>query len=195
MQTRPSSLCLTLLGMLMPLRADADSKPDAVRPWFQRSLVGMEVGPTGAQFSHSDTNDARYCSRFDGREVVRRCGAAGCEYLVIWARDGDYAYYDSKLPLKAPGLSRRDVLREAVEEARRYKLPVLAYCVVQQNGHFLDAHPEWAMRDVKSNRLERFCYNSGYLEAMKQIVAEQLVYGISTHCSRKITPGTARRSG
>jgi hypothetical protein len=47
----------------------------------------MEVGPTGAQFGHSDPNDARYCSQFSGREIVRRCVAAHCDYLVIWARD------------------------------------------------------------------------------------------------------------
>lgn len=28
-------------------------------PWHERALVGLEVGPTGAQFGHSDTNDAR----------------------------------------------------------------------------------------------------------------------------------------
>jgi hypothetical protein len=35
---------------------------------------------------------------------------AGCEYLVIWARDGDYAHYDSKVLLKCPGLDKRDVV-------------------------------------------------------------------------------------
>jgi hypothetical protein len=104
--------------------------------------------------------------------------AAHCDYLVIWARDGDYAYYDSKLLPKAPGLGRRDPLRETVEEARRYELPVIAYCVVQQGGHFLDAHPELAMRDPAGNRIGRFCYNSGYLDVMKEILAEQLAYGI-----------------
>ncbi len=138
----------------------------------------MEVGPTGAQFGYSDTNDARYCSRFDGREIVRRAVAAHCEYLVLWARDGDYAYYVSKFLPKAPGLGGRDPLREAVEEARQHRLPLLAYCVVQQGGHFLKAHPEWEMHGADGKPLGRFCLNSGYLEAMKQIVAEELVYGI-----------------
>ena len=138
----------------------------------------MEVGPTGAQFGHSDTNDTRYCAKFDGREIVRRCVAAHCEYVVIWARDGDFAYYDSKLLLKAPGLGARDALRETVDEARKHKLPVIAYCVVQQGGHYLAAHPEFEMRDPHGKRIGRFCYNTGYLDAMKQIVAEQLAYGI-----------------
>lgn len=149
------------------------------QPWFRRSLVGMEVGPTGAQFGHSDPNDARYCIRFDGREIVRCCVAAHCDYLVIWARDGDYAYYDSALLPKAPGLDGRDPLRETVEEATRHKLPVIAYCVVQQGGHYLRQHPEFEVRDPAGNRIGRFCYNSGYLKAMKQIVAEQLAYGVA----------------
>jgi len=169
--------CLTLgLCSARPIRAAEETVSP---PWFRRSLVGMEVGPTGAQFGHSDPNDARYCVRFDGRRIVRRCVAADCDYVVIWARDGDYAYYDSRLLPKAPGLGSRDPLRETVEEAAKHKLPVIAYCVVQQDGHFLQAHPEFAMRDPAGNRIGRFCYNSGYLEVMKQIVAEQLAYGIA----------------
>jgi len=169
-----------LLGLLATelavVAAAAASLADT--PWFEHALVGMEVGPTGAQFGHSDTNDTRYCAKFDGREIVRRCVSARCEYVVIWARDGDFAYYDSKLLLKAPGLGTRDPLRETVEEARQHKLPVIAYCVVQQGGHYLAAHPEFEMRDPQGKRIGRFCYNTGYLDVMKQIVTEQLAYGI-----------------
>ena len=165
-------LCLpALLGVA--LRAHA-----AEEPWFKRHLLGMEVGPTGAHFGHSDPDDPRYCARFDGREIVRRAVAAHSEYLVLWVRDGDYAYYDSKTLPKAPGLGARDPLRETMDEARQHKLPVIAYCVVQQGGHFLKAHPEWEMRGVDGRPIGRFCLNAGYLDAMKQIVAEQLAYGI-----------------
>ncbi len=106
-----------LLGVVLVAQA-------ADQPWFTRHLVGMEVGPTGAQFGHSDSNDVRYAARFDGREIVRRCVAAHSEYLVLWVRNGDYAYYDSKLLPKAPGLGARDPLREAMDEARfRTRLP------------------------------------------------------------------------
>lgn len=168
---------IVVWGLPTPSGGVTDTGGD--HPWYRRSLVGMEVGPTGAQFGHSDPNDTRYCARFDGREIVRRCVSAHCDYLVIWARDGDYAYYDSKLLPKAPGLGERDPLRETVEEAAKHKLPVIAYCVVQQGGHYLRKHPEFEMRDPAGNRIGRFCYNSGYLDVMKQIVAEQLAYGIA----------------
>ena len=142
--------------MLLPMVAAGG--PD--RAWFEGVLVGIETGPTGAQFGHSDTNDTRYCARFDGREIVRQAVAAHSEYLVLWVRDGDYAYYDSKLLPRAPGLGGRDPLREALEEARRHNLPLIAYCVVQQGGHFLKAHPEWEMRGKDGQPLGRFCYRS-----------------------------------
>jgi len=170
---RLNPIPMTLLTAVL-----AGSLVAAEAAWFERALVGMEIGPTGAQWGHSDTNDVRYCARFDGREIVRHAIAARSEYLVLWVRDGDYAYYDSKLLPKAPGLGQRDPLREALDEARLSKLPIIAYCVVQQGGHFLQAHPEWEMRGADGKPIGRFCYNSGYLEAMKQIVAEQLGYGI-----------------
>ncbi|MDD2764884.1 MAG: hypothetical protein PHE83_13025 [Opitutaceae bacterium] len=148
-------------------------------PWYQEKLLGMEVGPTGAQMGYSDPTDPRYCARFDGREIVRHCVAAHAEYLVIWARDGDYAYYDSKFLTKCPGLGSRDVLREAVDEARQHHLPLIAYCVMQQGGNYLAAHPEYAMRDAQGNTLAGlYCFNSGYLEDLKRMAVEQLAYGI-----------------
>ncbi len=149
-------------------------------PWFERSLVGMEVGPTGAQFGNSDPSDTAYAAAFDGRAIVARCLEAHCEYLVIWARDGDYAYYDSRVALKCPGLGTRDVLRETVDAAAPHDLPVIAYCVVQQGGHFLAAHPEFAMRDAQGAVIPgRFCLNSGYLETLRQLATEMLAYGIA----------------
>ncbi len=158
--------------------SSADSPPQASRRWYEKCLVGMEVGPTGAQFGYSEPSDAVYASHFNGRDIVRKCVEANSQYLVIWARDGDWAYYDSKVARKCPGLGERDVLREAVDEAQQHKLPIIAYCVVQQGGHFLQDHPEYQMVDVAGNRIGRFCFNSGYLEPMKQLLAEQLAYGL-----------------
>lgn len=146
--------------------------------WYARSIVGMEVGPTGAQFGYSDPEDTRYCELWDGREIVRRCVEANAEYLVLWLRDGDYAYYDSRILPKAPGLGERDPLREALDEAKKHGLPIISYCVVQQGGLYLEQHPEWQMRAADGQPIGRFCFNSGYIEAIKAMVAEQLSYGI-----------------
>jgi hypothetical protein len=151
---------------------------EVTRPWFARSIVGMEVGPTGAQFGDSDPEDTRYCKVWNGREIVEACVKAQSEYLVLWLRDGDFAYYDSKILPKAPGLADRDPLREAIDAAKKHGLPIISYCVVQQGGIFLNAHPEWQMRAADGNLIGRFCLNSGYLEAIQAIVAEQMAYGI-----------------
>ncbi|MDQ1255704.1 MAG: hypothetical protein QG656_297, partial [Candidatus Hydrogenedentes bacterium] len=167
-----------IAGLITVHQMAVADEPESGAPWYKRMLVGMEVGPTGAQFGYSDPDDARFSARFDGREIVQRCVEAESEYLVLWVRDGDYAYYNSALLPKAPGLGSRDPLRDGVDEAKRRGMPLIAYCVVQQGGHYLKAHPEFEMRDVNGKPIGRFCYNSGYLESMKVIVAEQLAYGI-----------------
>lgn len=86
-------------------------------PWYEELLVGLEVGPTGAQFG-ADPADVAYATKFSGKDIVDAQIAAGSQYLVIWGKDGEYAYYDSKVAPKCPGLGERDVLREAVDAAR-----------------------------------------------------------------------------
>jgi hypothetical protein len=150
----------------------------AEKAWFERLLVGMEVGPTGAQFG-GDEEDLGYAAKFDGREIVRACVAAHSEYLVIWARDGAFTYYDSKVQPKAPGLEKRDVLRETVAEARKHEMPVIAYCVLQYPSYHLEEHPDWRMRDREGNPIAgRVCFNSPYAEVAKELITEMLSYGI-----------------
>jgi hypothetical protein len=164
-----AALLLALPGEL--LAADFPS-------WFTRNLVGLEVGPTGSQFG-GDPADAGYAAKFDGREIARATKACDGEYLVIWARDGDWAYYDSKLQPKCPGLGTRDVLREAVEEGHKLGLPIIAYCVQQYPGDTLRQHPDWRIVGSDGKPIDgQVCYRSGYREFMRQMLSEQLAYGI-----------------
>jgi hypothetical protein len=165
-------LCLLIFFLFQVLASAA--------PWFDRSLVGMEVGPTGAQYGYSDPSDTRFCANFNGRDIVRAARAAGSEYLVLWSRDGDYAYYNSKILPKAPGLKDRDPLREAIDEAAASNYPLIAYDVIQGEGHFLHEHQELAMRDMDGKPLtNKFCLNSDYIDWMKRILDEQLAYGVA----------------
>ena len=147
------------------------------RDWYRRALVGIEVGPTGAQFG-TDRSDA-FASRFDGRAIVRASLDIGAEYLVIWAKDGEFAYYDSEIVPKAPGLRERDVLRETVDAARNAGLPVVAYCEMQHPVYLLRDEPRYRMLDVDGRDIPgRVCFNSGYLDHVKPIVDEVASYGI-----------------
>ncbi len=146
-------------------------------PWYKRTLVGMEVGPTGAQWG-ADPKDIGYAAKFSGSDIVEAGVKAGSEYLVIWAKDSEYAYYTSNVAPKCPGLGERDVLRETVEAARPHHLPVIAYCVVQGNGYPLRDHPEYRMVDAEGKAIDRICLNSGYIDHAKAVAAEMIAYGI-----------------
>lgn len=146
-------------------------------PWYQRCLVGMEVGPTGAQFG-CDPADVRYASKFSGKEITEKAAAIGCQYVVIWGKDSEFAYYDSKVAPKCPGLGGRDVVRETVEAAKPHGLPVIVYVVVQGNGYPLRDHPEYKMVGFDGKPIDRVCLNAGFMAHLKDVVDELLAYGI-----------------
>jgi hypothetical protein len=151
----------------------------AERPWFNRSIVGLEVGPTGAQFA-GGRHAPDYARNFDGREIVRRSVEANAEYLVLWVRDGDFTFHRSRLVPRPAGLGDRDVLREAVDEARRHNLPVIAYCQLQYPAHELREHPDWKARAVDGKPIDHLvCYNSPYTNVVRELLAEMLSYGIA----------------
>jgi hypothetical protein len=166
------------LALFLLLVSSVAAFGDDSVPWFEKTLIGMEVGPTGAQWG-SDLKDVGYSSRFDGAEIVAKQIELGSEYLVLWARDGEWAYYDSKLAAKVPGLGARDPLREAVDAAKPHKLPIIAYCVVQGGGRALREHPEWEMVGADGKPIPgRLCLNSPYRDYVHGLLEEMLAYGL-----------------
>ena len=170
-----------LMWALMCLAGSAASPLRSAEgePWFSRALVGLEVGPTGAQFG-GGRHGADYARDFDGAEIVRRSVAAHAEYLVLWVRDGEFTFHDSKRVPRPVGLGDRDVLREAVREARQHALPIIAYCQLQYPSHELRQHPDWRMRQPDGTPIDgRVCFNSPYTNAVTALLTEMLGYGIA----------------
>lgn len=142
--------------------------------WYKSRWLGVEIGPTG----HND-RDPVFMSRATGKEIIEQVANAKAEYVVIFFKDWQFAYYDSKVAPKAPGLGDRDLFKECVEEAQKHDIPVVAYCIVQHDGATYDRHPEWRMKDKDGNDIKpRLCFNSGYLEHVKQVAAEMMEYDI-----------------
>ena len=153
------------------------AKPDA-SPWFERFLVGMEVGPTGAQ-SGSEGQDVDFARRFNGRDIVQASVRAHAQYIVMWGRDSEWTYYNSKIEPKAPGLGDRDVLQETVDEARKHDMPVIVYCVLQYPNQTLRKHADWKARDHNGSPINHLvCFNSPYRDYVKGLLAEMAAYGI-----------------
>jgi len=185
-QMNPSLRCWSLaIGcMLLPLglhpMGDAANRTVSPNPspWYERLLVGMEVGPTGAQ-SGSDGQDIHFATRFNGRDIVQASVRAHAQYIVMWGRDSEWTYYNSKIEPKAPGLGDRDVLQETVEEARKHDMPVIVYCVLQYPNQTLRKHPDWKARDHQGKPINHLvCFNSPYRDYVKGLLAEMAAYGI-----------------
>ena len=155
------------------------SHASADPPWFSRALVGLEVGPTAAQYAEGEQAQD-YASRFDGAEIVKRSVEANAEYLVLWVRDGEFTFHTSELVPRPAVLGDRDVLREAVEEARKHKLPIIAYCQLQYPAHELRQHPEWKMCQADGKPIDYLvCFNSPYADSVKRLLTEIANYGIA----------------
>lgn len=143
-------------------------------PWYRRTLVGMEVGP-----SETDAKDPGFYSKVSGKAIVQNLLKAQVEYAVIFMKDPDFAYFDSKIVRKCPSLGQRDLLREVLDEAGKYSLPIVAYVVIQYDTSAWLAHPEWRMEDWQGDSIRpRLCFHSDYLEYTKRVAAELLQYPI-----------------
>ena len=143
-------------------------------PWYRTRWLGVEIGPTG----HND-KDPKFMSNATGREIIEQVVKAEAEYVVIFFKDWQYAYYDSQVAPKCPGIGQRNLFTECMDEARKHDLPVVAYSIVQHDGATYEAHPEWRMKDVNGKDISpRLCYHSDYLEHVKQVADEMMEYDI-----------------
>jgi hypothetical protein len=154
----------------MAVQADAGQQP-----WYRRLLVGIEIGPTGA-----NDKDNIYMAKATGKAFVEQLLRAKAEYGVIFMKDMEFAYYNSKAARKCPNLGDRDMLRECLDEAKKHGLPLVAYCQIQYDDSSWRAHPEWRMKDASGADIGgRLCYNSGYIEFIKRVATEMMQYEIS----------------
>ncbi len=157
------------------------SKPSSIAPrgrslpWYRRALVGIEIGPTGA-----NDKDAVFMSKATGKAFIEHCRTARAEYVVVFMKDQNFAYYNSQVARKCPNLGERDLLRECLDEAKKVNMPVIAYVQVQYDTSSWNAHPEWRMKDSSGKEIGgRLCFNSGYVEFIKQILDELMKYEIN----------------
>ena len=177
--------------------------PHPSPPWYRRLIVGIEIGPTGA----NDGDDV-YMARATGREFVANLLGARAQYAVIFMKDHDFAYYPSRVARPCPNLGGRDLLRECLDEATPHDLTLIAYCQVQYDTSSWRAHPEWRMRDSDGRDIPgRLCYRSGYLGFVQACAAEMMEYeiagfhfdmldfGFAPPESAPAAPGLTRRSG
>ena len=146
------------------------------------------------QFNFED-KDLLYLDRIRGQDIVKLAADLHCDTVVLFARDAwGRAYYDSKTARKASRLGSRDLLREAVEEARKRGIRVVLMVGHTANPELFSKHPEWAQRSAGGSvirmdadpqsrvdaelRWPLMCLNSPFLEMVVEEVEEVLSYGV-----------------
>lgn len=192
----PDQVKIALLAcMLSCLLNEHLLAADKAPAWFESALVGMEVGPTGSQFVEGKTAPL-YAHKFNGRDIVRKCVEAHSEYLVLWVRDGEYTLHNSKLLPKPPGLGERDVLREAMDEAKKHHLPIIAYCQLQYPAYELRQHPDWKVRQANGDPINHLvCFNSPYADNVERLLSEIMAYGVDGFHLDMVDQGFGRPIG
>jgi hypothetical protein len=171
--TGAAGVCAATGGLAMTVPRDPGQ--NAALPWYRKCLVGIEIGPTGA-----NDRDRVYFSKARGKDWIEALLRAKCEYGVVFMKDMEFAYYNSAAARKCPNLGDRDLLREILDAARPHGLPIVAYCQVQYDDSSWRAHPEWRMKGWEDNDLGgRLCYNSGYIEFIKAVLSEMMAYEVA----------------
>lgn len=114
--------------VLNPYAAESSSLP--VTSW-RTTESGFHNGPT----THFD--------QLDPEEFMRKARAAHTECIVVQTKSHwGYAYYDSKVSVRHPGLSY-DLVARFVDAGHRNGLSVVAYYSGQVDTQSALAHPDW----------------------------------------------------
>jgi hypothetical protein len=146
------------------------------------------------QFNFED-KDLVYLDRVSGVDIVNLARELHCDTIVLFARDAwGRAYYESRIARKTTRLGNRDLLREVISEAKKYRIKVFVMVGHTTNPELFSEHPEWAQRSFNGEvihmdtdpRLERgsplrwplMCLNSPFLEMVVKEVEEVLEYGV-----------------
>lgn len=115
---------------------------------------------------------------FDVPKYMAEMAQAGVETITFMTKDAFGAsYYNTRIGQKNSKL-RTDLLAEAVEEARKHGIRLIAYYNVGLNTHVANANPDYRQRDQQGNAVTKafdyydlLCLNSPY----RDYVANQLL--------------------
>jgi hypothetical protein len=143
-------------------------------PWYLSTSVGIEYGPTG-----STVADSGFMESMTGSDIIKKAQIAGAEYVIIFSKDTEFAYYHSKLRPSPQSLNNRDILLEVCDAAKGTDIKVLAYMVCQYDSYAMRNHPDWEMVGQDGRKLGRVCLrNPGFIEHNKSVIDELCAYDI-----------------
>ncbi|GAA3407891.1 beta-galactosidase trimerization domain-containing protein [Paenibacillus hodogayensis] len=137
------------------------------RNTLRRGLLDFHIGEAVPEIS------------FDVPRYMREMAEAGMQTLTFMTKDAfGTSYYDTSIGHKNSKL-RTDLLEEAVREARKYGIRLIAYYNVGLNSFVANANPDYRQRDKDGNAVtnafgyyDMLCLNSPYRDYVAAQLAE-----------------------
>ncbi len=149
---------------------------------------------------------------------VKYCKDAGAQIAIMDVKSQCYAYYDTKLMPKDPGLGKRDLAAELAAAAKKHGLLWGAYVPPSTIESLVHEHPDWQQLTADGSPEAKnwgfwhtvFCYNSPfrqhYIATLHEIAAryrphgfyiDGIIWGFSAcfcpHCEAKFQSEFGRR--
>lgn len=119
---------------------------------------------------------------FNAREYIKLLKEAHVDCVEFYAKDHlGIAYFNTQAGKKSK--TRRDYLREILNECQKNKIKVIAYYSALWERAIGDEHPEWVQLNSQGKRIKfriwwQICPNSDYKEIVKTQLKEIAAYGV-----------------
>ena len=168
----------------MSTRTSSRAVSDARYAWL--------ANPVGRVFNNLTIPDSQAgreeLAQISGEALVDTAARAGGRVAIFDAKGHYYAFHDTTVAEKHPGLGDRDLIAEIIDACKRRGLTYVAYLSVDSDERAYVEHPEWRPQQADGTPLEdksgmpRLCENTpfgAYLaEYVKELAANYEIGGM-----------------
>ena len=143
------------------------------------SWLWKPYGRTFDNLTIPDTKTGRKeLSKITGKSIIETVVKSDGKVLVLDSKSHWYAFHNTKISEKHPGLGKRDLVQEIIDEAKKHRIVYVPYIPVNADYRARREHPEWAPVDVKGkvltnpNGMPYCCLNSPFRYFMASYLKE-----------------------
>jgi len=140
------------------------------------------ANPVGRVFNNLTIPDSaagrEELARITGAALVETAVKAGARVVTFDAKSQFYAFHNTTVAEKHPGLGERDLLAEIMAACKEHRLVCVPYVPIDADERAFVAHPEWRPHEADGTPMEdgegwpRLCENTPFGEYMARYAGE-----------------------